>query len=79
MPKTVTLKDVIYALEYGGEELVGKQDKIGSPVRYALSKSGLSVAISVVDQFRLNPNCERRGLDGIRYGWRPLSPTSGAA
>ncbi len=74
MRKAITLKDVIYAMQFGGETLCGSHaDGLTSMPKWRLSKSGLPVPASVADQVRNSADCialAPAGGDKEAYGWR---------
>lgn len=80
MPVTVkskaTLKDICYALEFGGEKLLQtiRADKGTSD--WSFMRSGMPVDTGAAQKFMTNPHCEPLN-DGLfpgssqTYGWRP--------
>lgn len=70
MPKVATLKDVLYALEYGHEELVYASGAKGSP--WTLSQSGTKVDRHVADAARSHVEVVALAAPHgtARYGWR---------
>lgn len=68
MPKSATVKDVIYALQFGGELLISTQANIGGgKIKWSLSKSNLPVDQRTADIVRSDPGCVQ--VHG-GYGWR---------
>lgn len=70
MATKATLKDVIYALEYGHEQLIGSASPRG--LRWSLSVSRIAVDGHTVDQARLDPNVISLGdwSGAAHYGWK---------
>ena len=76
--KDVTFKDVLYALQFGGERLLRtytQDERQKNCTQYSLSKTGLIVKASVAHQALANPNIVATG-DGLfpghsqQYEWR---------
>lgn len=69
MAKAATIKDVLYALEFLGEQLVRYPPE--PPKRnttWLLPKSKVNVPQDVVDKIRQNSNLV--AIDDFRFGWR---------
>lgn len=68
MPKNATVKDVIYALQFGNELLVPTHaNGFHGKIKWSLSRSHMPVDQRTADEVRRQPDCVPVGKS---YGWK---------
>lgn len=74
MPREATIKDVLYALEFGGEMLIAER-KSGAAggSKWKLSRSGVVVDRRVAEAIRARPGCVAVAGRDDAYGWRGVA------
>lgn len=68
MARHATLKDILYAVQFGGEHLLLiLPEPPKKKYRWRLSKSGVEVEPDVAEKFRATAGCVEVGKNA--YGW----------